>query len=592
MNIMYPNRSVDSTQSRSSRSGNFFLLRWIIGLSLLLIVPDAAGQYYVSQQGRLLDANPRLGSFGLNSSARLDSLVPRANMYVTGNVSGGARFQGAVPYRSGLEFQGDLGTSSLSSFRRDSTGINDLSRPIGGVSPYFDDSRSVTTFRAGRVVNSQGIYGTRITPVGSMLRADQYYQDSLSSRPLSQHRSLGGQSNIPQFQMTPSSPGSTPLQPWTIGSTASGPEDSTTPYAGRGLPQTDRDRFGPNRGRDRSAVLSGSYALSDPALIRSRLGQDNLTTGQPSLPLTSLQGRDADPSSTSDPSYGNTPPTQPGEFPEGYPQGQPGTLPAQQTEAPAYRIPPLEVQPTEPMNESDSPSDESASPAVEAWEAADSIEHTISPRPILSGASRTAPLSGNTIVDYVPSYTYTRSSQPAASSSAPSLPPARSDSSLAARVDQAYREHRDFYIKRGDELMRQNLYYQAANAYGSAVLYDPENPRIHLARSQALLGAGEFMSAAYYLSLALQNRPPSLTSPHDFERIFPDRKKFQVIMAELDLWQKRSGQPMLLFLKGYALYLAGETRQAQETLLKVNQLKPNTPAVKVLLDVVRNESEK
>ncbi|MCK5271565.1 MAG: hypothetical protein KAJ52_03270, partial [Sedimentisphaerales bacterium] len=62
-------------------------------LSVLSVRTGVAnGQYYVSQQGHLLDANPRIGSFGLNTNARLDSLIPRANLYVTGNITGGARF--------------------------------------------------------------------------------------------------------------------------------------------------------------------------------------------------------------------------------------------------------------------------------------------------------------------------------------------------------------------------------------------------------------------------------------------------------------------------------------------------------------------
>ena len=74
----------------------------------------------------MLDANPRVGSFGYNAPAPIDVVMPRANLYITGNVRGGKSFQGLVPYTSVDEFSGSLGSSTLSDFYRDSTGSGDL----------------------------------------------------------------------------------------------------------------------------------------------------------------------------------------------------------------------------------------------------------------------------------------------------------------------------------------------------------------------------------------------------------------------------------------------------------------------------------
>ena len=75
------------------------------------------------------------------------------NSIVTGNVRQGARFQGEVPYRSTSSFSNaNLGTSTLSSFMRDSSGSEDLGRyqsnntsAAGSYRPYQLQSETVTT---------------------------------------------------------------------------------------------------------------------------------------------------------------------------------------------------------------------------------------------------------------------------------------------------------------------------------------------------------------------------------------------------------------------------------------------------------------
>ena len=139
--------------------------------------------------------------------------------------------------------------------------------------------------------------------------------------------------------------------------------------------------------------------------------------------------------------------------------------------------------------------------------------------------------------------------------------------------------------------MRQRLYYKAANAYGTAILYGPQNARLYLAKAQALLGAGEYMSSAYFLDQALELSPELAKTETKSEQIFPDRKKFEKQMKELDTWQKRSGQPMLLFLKGYALYLDGDLEQAKEALTESQRLQGQNRSVKILLEAVRKSKE-
>ena len=73
------------------------------------------------------------------------------NLVITGNVRHGMHFRGTVPYGSTTSFRAGLGTSSLSSFLRDSASTEDIGRYANGYSiqPYYLQSQTVTTTRPG-----------------------------------------------------------------------------------------------------------------------------------------------------------------------------------------------------------------------------------------------------------------------------------------------------------------------------------------------------------------------------------------------------------------------------------------------------------
>ncbi len=73
------------------------------------------------------------------------------NLLITGNVRRGMHFRGTVPYGATTSFMGDLGSSSLSSFLRDSAGAEDIGYSANrySVQPYYLQSRTVATTRPG-----------------------------------------------------------------------------------------------------------------------------------------------------------------------------------------------------------------------------------------------------------------------------------------------------------------------------------------------------------------------------------------------------------------------------------------------------------
>lgn len=103
----------------------------------------------------------RFGSSLIRTPSPIDST---GNLLITGNVRGGKSFQAPVHYNSTTEFESDLGTSTLNSFLRDTTGSPDLGRypQRYGTRPYYSQTQTVTTTVPGR----PGVFG----PGGSRIR--------------------------------------------------------------------------------------------------------------------------------------------------------------------------------------------------------------------------------------------------------------------------------------------------------------------------------------------------------------------------------------------------------------------------------------
>ena len=130
-------------------------------LGVTAVVVGLAMQPALAQDGRLLDANPRVGSQGVNSLRSVESLGrPLGNLLVTGQVTGGFAFRGRVPYSGRNELRLTLPSESLENFNRDSIGIQNV---LGGQryrpQAFFKPSSTVYTARdaaAGRLAPGTG----------------------------------------------------------------------------------------------------------------------------------------------------------------------------------------------------------------------------------------------------------------------------------------------------------------------------------------------------------------------------------------------------------------------------------------------------
>ena len=116
---------------------------FIIILAILITLPIAPA----AAQNRAIKNPATVPPSSLRSGLVRSPASPyiNGNLIVTGNVAGGKHFRGIVPYNSVSDFAGRLGPSSIESFLRDSTGTSSLNQYTGRITPYFSQTRTVTT---------------------------------------------------------------------------------------------------------------------------------------------------------------------------------------------------------------------------------------------------------------------------------------------------------------------------------------------------------------------------------------------------------------------------------------------------------------
>lgn len=109
------------------------------------------GQYQVNtqvnQNAYRLDANPQIGGSRFYDYGRPTSPLLAGNLLTSGNVRGGLSFRGFSPIGDPSGFRGQLGSGALSGFVRDSVSVADSQTPLGGLArqPFFDPTLTAPT---------------------------------------------------------------------------------------------------------------------------------------------------------------------------------------------------------------------------------------------------------------------------------------------------------------------------------------------------------------------------------------------------------------------------------------------------------------
>ena len=91
------------------------------------------------------------------------------------------------------------------------------------------------------------------------------------------------------------------------------------------------------------------------------------------------------------------------------------------------------------------------------------------------------------------------------------------------------------------------------------------------------------MSSAFYLEQALSLSAKLAQAPVDMAALLGGEEVLQKRLEDLTRWQKRSGNALLLFLKGYVQLKMGDSQAARKSLETAQQLQPELVSIQTLL---------
>ncbi len=147
-----------------------------------------------------------------------------------------------------------------------------------------------------------------------------------------------------------------------------------------------------------------------------------------------------------------------------------------------------------------------------------------------------------------------------------------------ARYRQAMVEAQDY--------MNQGKYYQAADAFAKASIFDSKKPLAVAGRSLALFGAGEYISSALYLSRAIEMSDEYARTRVDLASILGDKDKLESRIADAKESLERSLAPELEFLLAYTYYQTGRLAPARQAIESAQKAMPKSVAVQKLKAII------
>ena len=554
-----------------------------------------------------------LGSGLVNSPNPIDR---SSNLAVTGQVRRGMHFRGPVPYGSRTDLGSGLGTTVLDSFLRDSAGSEDFGRYRGsyGSQPYYSRLRTVPTTRPGR----SGVFA----PIDT--RVTGRPQDVYGTEALTKKKDTPGRESLSSLL----GPGARPLTAEEIRRLASGEtrvrqktESTSAELYRRQLQQLRLDLL-EMRGRtpdvktddkEKRDLLS---LLPEPGGRRTQRDFD--LTAQ--LPKTQEVIQ----------SSGKTRLLKVGDDQSPY-----------QLKTQEDSVNELLESDTATMKDLLSPQDLEQSDLMPPAKTPDSLtstdlemlkEQIANLRRQISGSltDDTVPVgTGKIGVPLTPAPAKPRTAEPGRPYSPTTdslvpptgtLPPKRiktpgtglgqvgtgtsevdkinqlPDKVLAERARQImgpYKTPESFsqaryktYMAQAQEYMKLGRYYQAANTFAQASIFDSKQPAAVAGRSMALFAAGEYVSSALFLSRAIEMSPDYVRSDLDFTAAMGDKDKLATRIADARECLERSCAPELEFLLAYTYYRMGRLEPAKQAIEAAEKEMPKSRAVKVVKEAI------
>jgi tetratricopeptide (TPR) repeat protein len=122
------------------------------------------------------------------------------------------------------------------------------------------------------------------------------------------------------------------------------------------------------------------------------------------------------------------------------------------------------------------------------------------------------------------------------------------------------------HFQEAQDHLKSGKYYAAANSYALASIYKPDEPLCLAGRGHALLGAGEYISSALFLSRAIEAEPEYMRAKIDLAATLGGQHILDSRVADIREWLLRSGSGKLDFLLSYVYYRMGRLGPAQQAI--------------------------
>lgn len=138
------------------------------------------------------------------------------------------------------------------------------------------------------------------------------------------------------------------------------------------------------------------------------------------------------------------------------------------------------------------------------------------------------------------------------------------------------------HIRLAEEYLKEGKYYRASSAYSLAEFYKPGDPVVYAGKSQALFAAGEFMSSAYYLSMAVDEFPGIVEIKVDIVAIVGDKDVLESRASDVEELIKEFNSVELKYLLSYVYYQMGRLPRAKELIDEAYETNPDLGVVQAI----------
>jgi tetratricopeptide (TPR) repeat protein len=138
------------------------------------------------------------------------------------------------------------------------------------------------------------------------------------------------------------------------------------------------------------------------------------------------------------------------------------------------------------------------------------------------------------------------------------------------------------HVRAAENYLKAGRYYRAADSYSLASIYKMSDPSCLAGRAHALFAAGEYVSSALFLSRALELAPEYIYTNVDLVTMLGGVERFETKLANARRWLSENDSGKLQFLLAYVYYRTGRLQQAKRAIAVASQKMPDSMAVEIV----------